>query len=70
MRGNRTAFFRGMEEILQKLRDMENVETVAGCLKEIAELLVEFQAYELLEEFFRIIDERGACARITREMEL
>ncbi len=70
VRGNRTAFFRGMEEILQKLRDMENVEPVAGCLKDIAELLLDFQAYELLEEFFRIIDERGACARITREMEL
>lgn len=42
VRGNRTAFFRGMEEILQKLRDMENVEPVAGCLKDIAELLLDF----------------------------
>lgn len=70
MRGERDEFFECMGDILQKLRDMQDVEPVAGCLTDIAELLLDFRAYELLEEFFRIIDERGACARRTREMEL
>lgn len=70
MKGNGKEFFECMEDILQRLREMQNVESAPGCLTDIAELLLDFRAYELLEEFFRIIDERGACAGRIREMEL
>lgn len=58
-RGNRNRFMECLDDIMECLREMEDVSEGGDCLVIIAELLLEQEEYGLLDEFFRIVDEKG-----------
>lgn len=69
-KGRKGIFLERMDEILQQLREMQDVSAAGGALRDIAELLLDFREYERLDEFFRIVDAGGADKQPMLEMDL
>ena len=70
VRGSRLMLTECMDEILKQLRKMKDIGQVGDCLNNIAELLSKAQEYDRLDDFFRIIDDRGLEKQLMLEMDL
>ena len=68
--GNREGFFRYMGEILEYFRKGGDMDEIENNLVDLVPELLEFEAYGMLNELFRLLDELGLDEHLSLFMEL
>lgn len=58
-KGDKAVFLEGVRDVIEIVRQQQGIEDAADNLESLMELLFQFEEYELLDELFRIMEEKG-----------